>query len=232
MFRRHRNPSRHGLSRRRLRRDSRPARLHHSQRHLHYGLRQHPTIRTLPRPAHDYPPTEISPRRGCRPNDEPNAGGSSPSASAPPSGSARARHSAPAPRRPPLATPQSRSASQNTAQDPALSRHGNTFTKPNHPRSGRQSVQEMQVRNYAPCAPTRQQDDRTPLHHHNESSRHFRLASQVPHCGQTRLCFSTARIAIFIDGCFWHGCPHCYKPPKSNWRFWRAKITAIELATA
>ncbi len=32
-------------------------------------------------------------------------------------------------------------------------------------------------------------------------------------------------IAIFIDGCFWHGCGRCYKEPKSNTEFWREKIT-------
>jgi DNA mismatch endonuclease (patch repair protein) len=29
-----------------------------------------------------------------------------------------------------------------------------------------------------------------------------------------------------VDGCFWHGCPRCYKEPKSNARFWRNKIIA------
>jgi DNA mismatch endonuclease (patch repair protein) len=32
------------------------------------------------------------------------------------------------------------------------------------------------------------------------------------------------RIAVFIDGCFWHGCPRCYREPKSNIEFWREKI--------
>jgi len=31
-------------------------------------------------------------------------------------------------------------------------------------------------------------------------------------------------LAIFIDGCFWHGCKRCYKEPKSNTEFWRNKI--------
>ena len=31
-------------------------------------------------------------------------------------------------------------------------------------------------------------------------------------------------IAVFIDGCFWHKCPRCYKPPKSNKKYWKAKI--------
>ena len=33
------------------------------------------------------------------------------------------------------------------------------------------------------------------------------------------------RLAVFIDGCFWHGCSRCYKEPKSNTEYWRSKIT-------
>ncbi len=33
-----------------------------------------------------------------------------------------------------------------------------------------------------------------------------------------------ARLAVFIDGCFWHGCPRHYRPPKSRKRFWNAKL--------
>jgi DNA mismatch endonuclease (patch repair protein) len=32
-------------------------------------------------------------------------------------------------------------------------------------------------------------------------------------------------IAIFVDGCFWHGCPRCGHIPKTNEAYWRAKIT-------
>ena len=32
------------------------------------------------------------------------------------------------------------------------------------------------------------------------------------------------KIALFIDGCFWHKCPRCYKPPKSNRKYWKAKV--------
>jgi DNA mismatch endonuclease (patch repair protein) len=32
------------------------------------------------------------------------------------------------------------------------------------------------------------------------------------------------RIAIFVDGCFWHGCSRCYRPPKTNSAFWKRKI--------
>ncbi len=36
--------------------------------------------------------------------------------------------------------------------------------------------------------------------------------------------FDGAKLAIFADGCFWHGCPQCGHFPKVNSRFWRAKI--------
>ena len=31
-------------------------------------------------------------------------------------------------------------------------------------------------------------------------------------------------VAVFIDGCFWHGCPKCYREPKSNRKFWIRKV--------
>ena len=34
------------------------------------------------------------------------------------------------------------------------------------------------------------------------------------------------KLAVFIDGCFWHGCSMCYKEPKTNREYWRNKITA------
>lgn len=36
--------------------------------------------------------------------------------------------------------------------------------------------------------------------------------------------FSRYRLAIFVDGCFWHACPKCGRIPKSNTRFWTEKI--------
>lgn len=32
------------------------------------------------------------------------------------------------------------------------------------------------------------------------------------------------RFAVFVDGCFWHGCPRCYKEPRSNVSYWQEKI--------
>jgi len=32
------------------------------------------------------------------------------------------------------------------------------------------------------------------------------------------------KIVVFIDGCFWHICPKCFKEPKSNKRYWMPKL--------
>jgi DNA mismatch endonuclease (patch repair protein) len=37
--------------------------------------------------------------------------------------------------------------------------------------------------------------------------------------------FTKARIAVFLDGCFWHGCPEHHRPAKKNSDFWTAKVT-------
>ncbi|MEU8003160.1 very short patch repair endonuclease [Catellatospora sp. NPDC049111] len=36
--------------------------------------------------------------------------------------------------------------------------------------------------------------------------------------------FTRARVAVFVDGCFWHGCPEHATWPKNNEEFWRTKI--------
>jgi DNA mismatch endonuclease, patch repair protein len=38
--------------------------------------------------------------------------------------------------------------------------------------------------------------------------------------------FRRARVAVYVDGCFWHGCPKHATWPKANARWWRAKIEA------
>ena len=40
------------------------------------------------------------------------------------------------------------------------------------------------------------------------------------------VCFTKAKVAVFVDGCFWHGCPTHATWPKNNAEFWRAKIEA------
>ena len=42
--------------------------------------------------------------------------------------------------------------------------------------------------------------------------------------GKPDFVFTKERLAVFVDGCFWHGCPRCYIKPKQNAKFWRDKI--------
>jgi DNA mismatch endonuclease (patch repair protein) len=37
-------------------------------------------------------------------------------------------------------------------------------------------------------------------------------------------CFRECRTAVFIDGCFWHGCKLCCRTPASNSAFWNKKF--------
>lgn len=54
----------------------------------------------------------------------------------------------------------------------------------------------------------------------------YRLNVPVP--GMPRrtidITFGRAKIAVFLDGCFWHGCPQHATQPKSNADWWRAKL--------
>src|SRR4051794_7890701 len=36
--------------------------------------------------------------------------------------------------------------------------------------------------------------------------------------------FPRARVAVFIDGCYWHGCPEHGELPKANRSFWKTKF--------
>lgn len=42
--------------------------------------------------------------------------------------------------------------------------------------------------------------------------------------GRPDFSFPAQRIAVFLDGCFWHGCPKCRRVPASNTDYWTAKI--------
>jgi len=38
------------------------------------------------------------------------------------------------------------------------------------------------------------------------------------------LVFGPARVAVYIDGCFWHGCPLHGNSPRTNTEYWRTKL--------
>ena len=42
--------------------------------------------------------------------------------------------------------------------------------------------------------------------------------------GKPDFVFSRTKIVIFVDGCFWHGCRRCKRPPTSNVDFWNLKV--------
>ncbi len=50
----------------------------------------------------------------------------------------------------------------------------------------------------------------------------YRLRSDLP--GSPDLVFHGARLAVFVDGCFWHGCPIHYSAPSTRRDFWAAKL--------
>jgi DNA mismatch endonuclease (patch repair protein) len=54
----------------------------------------------------------------------------------------------------------------------------------------------------------------------------YRVAARpLPHLNCTAdLIFPRARVAVFVDGCYWHGCPEHYTPPRTNPSYWGPKI--------
>ena len=50
----------------------------------------------------------------------------------------------------------------------------------------------------------------------------YRLHAKLP--GTPDLVFPRSKVALFIDGCFWHGCPHHGVRPKTNRQFWADKL--------
>lgn len=57
----------------------------------------------------------------------------------------------------------------------------------------------------------------------------YRVDAPLPMRSRRRadVLFTGARIAIFVDGCFWHSCPeHCHLP-KTNTSWWRLKFRGI-----
>lgn len=54
--------------------------------------------------------------------------------------------------------------------------------------------------------------------------RGLRYRLNYPLLGKPDLVFVRARLAVFIDSCFWHGCPLHVRMPSSNQKYWQAKI--------
>ncbi|MET8698975.1 very short patch repair endonuclease [Kitasatospora sp. NPDC004723] len=56
----------------------------------------------------------------------------------------------------------------------------------------------------------------------------YRYRTHFPVPGMRRrkidIAFTRARLAVLIDGCFWHGCPEHATSPKANADWWRQKL--------
>lgn len=54
----------------------------------------------------------------------------------------------------------------------------------------------------------------------------YRVAYPVPGLQRRSIdvAFLGPRVAVFVDGCFWHGCPQHFVPPKANAQWWADKI--------
>ncbi len=54
----------------------------------------------------------------------------------------------------------------------------------------------------------------------------YRVQIKVP--GNNRrtidIAFTRVRLAVYVDGCFWHGCPEHHVQPRANSEWWRWKI--------
>lgn len=54
----------------------------------------------------------------------------------------------------------------------------------------------------------------------------YRVDASLPGLPRRRadILFTRARVAVFVDGCFWHGCPEHKTAPTTNGAWWAAKL--------
>lgn len=60
---------------------------------------------------------------------------------------------------------------------------------------------------------------------HAHGLRYRVCARPLPELRRTAdMVFRPAKVAVFIDGCYWHGCPEHYKAPRVNPGYWSDKV--------
>lgn len=101
-------------------------------------------------------------------------------------------------------TPDTRTSGSEPFVDPAIRRTMQS-------NKGRDTTPELAVRSL--------------LH---ASGLRFRVCEPLPFDQRRRadVTFTRVGLYVFIDGCFWHGCPEHYQAPKKNGEFWAAKVRA------
>ncbi|WP_076183672.1 very short patch repair endonuclease [Mycolicibacterium fortuitum] len=82
---------------------------------------------------------------------------------------------------------------------------------------GRDTAPELAVRRIVHARGLRYYVDRRPL----------------PELHRTAdIVFPTEKVAVFIDGCFWHGCPSHHTAPQMNAAYWSAKVATNQARDA
>ena len=105
-----------------------------------------------------------------------------------------------------------------------------TFNVPAHPGGAEAAVSaRMSVARRRDTAPELLL--RRELH---RRGRRFRVVLKVP--GNNRrtidIAFTRQRVAVFVDGCFWHGCPVHGTSPRANGDWWAQKLAANQARDA
>ena len=54
----------------------------------------------------------------------------------------------------------------------------------------------------------------------------LKVTTRIMSSGKPDFVFQKLKLAVFVDGCFWHGCPKHATKPKNNREFWRRKLSA------
>lgn len=59
---------------------------------------------------------------------------------------------------------------------------------------------------------------------HRRGRRYFVQRAVLPGRRRADIVFPRARVAVFVDGCFWHSCPEHATSPKTNAEWWAEKL--------
>lgn len=59
---------------------------------------------------------------------------------------------------------------------------------------------------------------------HRRGRRYFVQRAVLPGRRRADLVFPRAKVAVYVDGCFWHSCPEHATKPKTNAAWWRDKL--------
>lgn len=122
----------------------------------------------------------------------------------------------------PASKPSKRSPRVGTdqpAEDPARAAAGSATTSRATSPATRRSMQANRRRDIHPELAIRRLI-------HARGLRHRVDTRPVPAVRYTAdMIFTRPRVAVFIDGCWWHGCADHYRPPASNAAYWAGKVT-------